>query len=821
MGRFVPRPLPPAGSDVRLAGPMVVIGDGSPLAVTLAAALEHAGAAAVVVHPPAAIVAEPAPLPDETHQVVLPERGSAALAAAFDRIRRTFGDLAGVVVLHPALPGDGLLGEAAGRGLLRQALLAATAAAPHLTAERSGPAPLFATMARLDGRCGTAGAGVGGSAGTPGGAGLFGLARTLAQEWPAVRVRAIDVATDLAPDAAAAALVAELGDAAAPLLTGVAAAGRCTLDWAAATLGPAAVLPAAGDVFLVTGGARGITAACTEALARAARCRFVVLGRTDVHAPEPAWAEGAPAEDLRARCFADLGGTDRRPTPREVEAAVAPVLRRREVAAALERLEEAGAIVRYVAGDVADAEAVARAIAVTAAELGPVTGIIHGAGALADRLVADKADDDFDTVFRPKVDGLERVLAALDPAALRYLVLFSSTAGAFGNAGQADYAMANAVLDQAALRLAVALPSCRVVSIGWGPWLGGMVTPELARRFVERGIRPIPVDTGADLFVRALACPPGAPAHLIVGQDLKRPHDGGPAAAATPAAARFEERRRFTLATDPELAEHRIDGRPVVPVGWMLAWMAAAAARHGVPVSEVRDCRVLKGVVLADDASPELLLTLAPANGSARLAATITGPLNGNGNGSADRPHYAAELGTSALDDCPPLAPVCDATGAGIDPAAYLTGRIAYGPSFRGVQRVLALTERRAVTEIRVPPPPSGCPAGINPYAYDIATHGLLVWLDHRHGAGCLPAAVGRVVWPAPVPTDRPVLVTAAITAFDGERLTADFVLHDAAGTVFAWAEGFTAMVTAGRRATVAGGAMGEAGAAAAPTVPA
>jgi len=114
--------------------------------------------------------------------------------------------------------------------------------------------------------------------------------------------------------------------------------------------------------------------------------------------------------------------------------------------------------------------------------MGRVNGIIHGAGVLADRLVHQKSLTDFDRVLSVKIDGLQNLLACIPFQQLEYLVLFSSVAAFYGNAGQADYAAANEILNKVAHWVRAHAPRCRVLAIDWGPWDGGMVTPELKRR---------------------------------------------------------------------------------------------------------------------------------------------------------------------------------------------------------------------------------------------------------------------------------------------------------------------------------------------------
>ncbi|NTW20454.1 MAG: KR domain-containing protein, partial [Nostocales cyanobacterium W4_Combined_metabat2_030] len=80
---------------------------------------------------------------------------------------------------------------------------------------------------------------------------------------------------------------------------------------------------------------------------------------------------------------------------------------------------------------------------------------------------------------------LRSLLTATQADPLSAICLFSSVAGRTGNAGQADYAMANEVLNRVAQAEAKRRPNCVVKSIGWGPWAGGMVTPNLKAKFDE------------------------------------------------------------------------------------------------------------------------------------------------------------------------------------------------------------------------------------------------------------------------------------------------------------------------------------------------
>ena len=118
---------------------------------------------------------------------------------------------------------------------------------------------------------------------------VAGFIKTLAHEWPSVRARVVDLAPG-EPAAHAAALAAELTRR-GPVEIGLRDGARVTLEPQPAPLAgrPDGGLLDAGSVLLVTGGARGITAEATVALARgAAGLTVVLVGRTPLTEEDPA-----------------------------------------------------------------------------------------------------------------------------------------------------------------------------------------------------------------------------------------------------------------------------------------------------------------------------------------------------------------------------------------------------------------------------------------------------------------------------------------------------------------------------------------------------
>lgn len=630
-------------------------------------------------------------------------------------------------------------------------------------------------------------------------AGLSGLAKSLHIEWEGVHSRAIDIDPQVERPLAATLILEELRDPKTDLceVGRGAARERITLGLQEAPIDSGVLRAPATDnpVFLVTGGARGITAECIVALAQRGPARFALLGRTNIEAALPAWVGDAQAENtLKAQAIKHLQSTGEQPTPVKIDRMLKEVLNVFDVKRTLRRIESAGARALYVACDITDEADVRRAVTRAQETFGPIEGVIHGAGNLADKRIEKKTAADFRSVFHTKVKGLENILQAAPPGTLRHLVLFSSVSGFFGNAGQTDYAMANETLNKLAHALQRRYPQCSVRAINWGPWDSGMVSESLKKAYQERNLAIVPTAVGANCFVNELQVRSAAPQIIVgggnykVARRIKAPVTrGGPVS------------RELKLHDNPFLADHVIGRHPVLPATAAAGWAVKVSEDRlpGYHFESLQDFKVFKGIVFDSHECPVLKAHVRPFAGEApgsperhTLEVTIC-----SGSGAETLNHYRAVVTLSCEERaCPKLETIDLSCAAPIARPVYgamqQDALLFHGRSFRGIQSVLNVDSKRLTLACRLDPVEAAVQGrfrvnSFNPYLNDVFIQAPLAWLTLQTDRAGLPSAIGRIEQYRELSFAQPFYLSMEVIHHSQAMLCTNIVAHDESGSIF------------------------------------
>ncbi|CAB1071243.1 omega-3 polyunsaturated fatty acid synthase subunit, PfaA [Olavius algarvensis Delta 1 endosymbiont] len=698
---------------------------------------------------------------------------------------------------------------------IKDAFALAKYLAPDLIATAGeGAGALFATVTRLDGAFGLKG----NPLPHPIQGGLAGLAKTAALEWDNVCCHAIDIAPDWPDKPALAAAVVKEVLAPGPVEIGLESENRKTLALEPATRATGSLNLDQKDVVVVSGGARGVTAAAALALARETGTQLVLLGRSPEPFAEPAWLAALEGEADIKKALLENEFSSQSPTPAAVDKVYHRYMTNREITHNLTQLRSVGTRVEYFSTDVRKYDEVAAIMDGIREDLGPVTGIIHGAGVLEDRLITDKTAEQFERVYDTKVAGLNNLLQSSSREPLKYLVLFSSVAARLGNKGQVDYAIANEVLNKVALNESATRANCRVIAINWGPWDGGMVTAPLKREFERNGIHLIPVDYGADCMLDEMKAPGDSPVEIVIGAELpkadlpsrtapKRPElvKAVPAAKKQQLALSFE--RQIDLEHYPILQSHIIDGKPVVPLALMTEWLAHGALHEnpGLLLHGLDDMRVMKGIRMEHDQKHIRLLTgkLQKHGGHYEVAVELR---DGKPSGS-DMVHAAARAVLSdSLAEGPdyhfPKTMVAKAYTKKIK--EVYDQILFHGMQLHGIRKIVSCSARGMVAHIAAAPAPSEWMSSplrnqwiADPLVLDCAFQMATVWCFEEKGAVSLPSYGSSYrQYCAQFPADG-VTVVLEIKDVTSRRMRGDFTFLDAEGAIVARLNGYEAIMDA------------------------
>lgn len=794
IGRFLLQatPAPPISGRAGLpaGSAVVIVDDETGVGKQLAARLVQRGHRTVRIVSEAAPAGEPGVIAaDLSH----PE----AMAGIVDRLHADVGPVSALVHLAALRPGAGEIGLDSDRWRTRldidlTALFRlAQALRPDLeqAAGSGGSAVLAATA-------------LGGAFASdhpsvpyfPGHGGITGFLKTLAQEWPSIRVKSIDIAP-AQPASVTDWLEAELFCADGMVEIGYRDRQRTRLELLPAPRSAGLGIPPLdrSSVVLITGGARGITAEAALKLAEAYQPTLLLVGRTTLPAgPETALTEGVTEPQALKRALIEEHRQDGSPvTPATIETAYRHLLRERELRQNLERIRQTGARVEYLTCDVRDTATFGALVDGIYRTHGRIDGVIHGAGIIEDKLVRDKQRSSFERVLETKLNGALVLANRLRPEGLRFLVFFSSVSGRFGNRGQGDYAAASEVLNKLALHLDQQWPA-HIVSINWGPWLKtGMVSPAVMQQFAERGVVLIPVEVGCRRLDEELRSGRKGEVEVLVGGTGEPQGEAGaiPEAAAPDSSPRdsghwpgmagwglpllaktstyslrpdgvLDVLRLLDPAHDLYLNDHRIDGHPVFPFAMAMELMAevATAGWPELELRALRQIRLLKGITV-DRAGQLVRVTARPRSqetgGNGRSSLSLDLAITSVENSRSLYYQAVVELKSRTSGDNLEESSWSNGKPWEIDSAerfpmsvedAYRTW-LFHGPLFQGITTVEAIGPAGARATLRHSSPRvclSNNPLGdwlIDPVVIDSALQMQLLWARLHWDVTSLPTA--------------------------------------------------------------------------------
>ncbi|MDJ0597668.1 MAG: SDR family NAD(P)-dependent oxidoreductase [Crocosphaera sp.] len=289
------------------------------------------------------------------------------------------------------------------------------------------------------------------------------------------------------------------------------------------------------DVLCVTGGGKGIAAECALSIAKETGVRLALLGRSQ------------PEQD-------------------------------QELTHNLVRMQSLGIKVIYVSVDVTDAERVKQAIEQISTNLGTVTAIIHGAGINKPKLIQNLEKEDILKTLAPKIQGLNHILAAVNPDSLKQLITFGSIIAETGLPGEADYGLANEWLSHAVEEFQEKHPHCHCLNLAWSVWSGVGMGEKLGRidSLMQQGITPISPDQGINIL-KGLMSQSFSKTTVIVSGRFGEPPTLKMEALELPFLRFLEQQKVFypgvelivetelSLDNDPYLKDHVYEGEYIFP----------------------------------------------------------------------------------------------------------------------------------------------------------------------------------------------------------------------------------------------------------------
>lgn len=496
----------------------------------------------------------------------------------------------------------------------------------------------------------------------------------------------------------------------------------------------------------------------------------------------------------------DMKAKGENPSLPKVKSIYKNISAKKEIDLTITSIKNHGGEVIYLQGDVTDLRSYKTKLDQATAQLGKVTGIIHGAGRLADKYIQDKTENDFKNVLAVKLDGMLSLFGAVDIHNLDHLILFSSVAGFYGNVGQTDYAIANEILSKAAHLFKTNHPKTQVSAINWGAWDSGMVSGELKAQFEAAGISLVNSEGGPAMLVNELNTEYSDQAQVIIGGTL-------PAAVSHLGNLRTHRiHRNLKLENNPFLNHHKIQNNPVLPVVNAVGWMAQTCEKlyPDYTVFKIEKTSLFKGIIFDGNQKEDYILELKELEkDEEKIVFTTTVFSEG---GKLPTNHYRATVtlvNKKSIPSPPTFTHKVSGTYTTTDGSTlYQDGSLFHDTHFRGITEVLDCTEKQIVLSCMAPKVPieeqGQFPIhSINTFFADIQYQGMLVWVQKNYnGANSLPLQTDSAILYRQIPFGKKLFVNVTVQEADETKLVAECTVYDKEGNVYIKTLGATVTIS-------------------------
>ncbi|PAY17923.1 hypothetical protein CKO51_18065 [Rhodopirellula sp. SM50] len=263
-----------------------------------------------------------------------------------------------------------------------------------------------------------------------------------------------------------------------------------------------------GRVWVITGGARGVTAKIAKAIGQQFGVKLHLIGSSPIPEIDDGWRNLNPDQRKQLRAEVVRKALEAGEVPIDAWSRVEKAL---EIDENLRDFAESGLDVSYHACDVSDHRALSHLLDQIRRTDGSIDGIVHGAGYEQATRFTKKNLSSVQRTIASKVDGAISLMELTRQDDLKFFAAFASISGRFGGVGQTDYCLANELLCKLVSWFRKTRPEVHAVAFDWPSWdeVGMAVRPEsrLAKTLVDA--KYMPVEEGVGHFIDELrrGCP--------------------------------------------------------------------------------------------------------------------------------------------------------------------------------------------------------------------------------------------------------------------------------------------------------------------------